>query len=539
MKNYNEHWLPHLNNAIPIESCKNKVSMYTIALEGWRRGLTLTFYTELDEYHKSQYRYSLASKDREHHFAGSKGDKITDEAFHICDDKALTYEWLSSAGVPVPKGKRFTEEIPEEEIVQYAKTTGFPLVLKPTNGSGGKGVIVNIQSVKTLKEAIFYVREELRFKEIIVEQYITGDEVRIFVLGDQLFSAVHRIPANVVGDGEHSLRTLIDMKNEERKNVPHLYDRPIKLDRQLYTTLRESGLTLDTVPKHGRRIFLKKTSNVSSGGDPVDVTDRLTPELREMAVQACQAVPGLAHCGLDMMVDWENNKGFVIELNTRPGIGSFLFPMEGKAEDIPKALIDDYFPETKEVQISQSNAYFDFKTIIDTLQNGAVAEVEVAPAPTGNLFAQKLIISGVIQDRNYHQWLRKQALQNNLSGYIKTLGSRDMEVLIAGTNKQDLETYKQVFTQRKDRHEDLQMQEEPWEAPIKIGFDIDSPQVEAAGLNQLEAQWQSLQEQMQAIQKEKSRLERQNIMIEQSSSWRITRPLRKTGNMMKKVFSIK
>ncbi|QQK74188.1 ATP-grasp domain-containing protein [Salicibibacter cibarius] len=537
MKNYYANWLPHLKNAIPIESCKNKVSMYTIALEGWRRGLTLTFYTELDQNRTRQIRYSFANGEKEHHFEGSKGDKITDEAFHICDDKALTYEWLSKAGVPVPMGQKFTDEAQEDEIIQYAKTAGFPLVLKPTNGSGGKGVIVNIQSIKALKEALFYVREELKFKEIIIEQFITGDEVRIFVLGDQLFSAVNRIPANVVGDGQRSIRTLIDMKNEERKNVPHLYDRPIKLDRQLYTTLRESGLTLDTIPKYGRRIFLKKTSNVSSGGDPIDVTDQLTPELREMAVQACQAVPGLAHCGLDMMVDWENNKGFVIELNTRPGIGSFLFPMEGKAEDIPKAIIDDYFPETKEIHTMHSNVYFDFKTINETLNNGAVEEIEVAPVPTDNVYAKKFILSGVIQDRNYYQWLRKQALQRDLSGYIKALGNRDMEILIAGANKHEVDNYKQVFNYRKDRHEDLKLREEPWEAPVKIGFDIDG-QLETAGLNQLESQWQSLQEEMQAIQKEKSRLERQNNKIEQSSSWRITVPLRKAGDLIKKVIPL-
>ncbi|QQK78490.1 ATP-grasp domain-containing protein [Salicibibacter cibi] len=537
MKNYDDNWLPHLKNAIPIESCKNNVSMYTIALEGWRRGLTLKFSTEMDENHSRQLRYSLANKGREHLFRGSKGDKITDEAFHICDDKALTYEWLSKAGVPVPMGKKFTEKAQEDEIIEYAKTTGFPLVLKPTNGSGGNGVIVNIQSVKTLREALFYVREELKFKEIIIEQFITGDEVRIFVLGDKLFSAVNRIPANVVGDGKHSIRTLIDRKNTERKNVPHLYDRPIKLDRQLYTTLRGSGVTLDTIPKQGRRVFLKKTSNVSSGGDPIDVTDRLTPELRNIAVQACQAVPGLAHCGLDMMVDWQNNKGFVIELNTRPGIGSFLFPMEGKAEDIPKVMIDDYFPETKEVQTRHSNIYFDFKTINENLQNGTVEEIEVVPAPPGNLYTKKFILSGVIQDRNYHQWLRKQALQRDLSGHIKALGSRDMEILIAGTSKQEVENYKQVFNHWKDRHEDLQLREEPWEAPVKIGFDIDG-QLETAGLNQLESQWQKLQEEMQTIQKEKSRIERQNNKIERSSAWRITLPLRKAGDMMKKVLPL-
>ena len=41
----NENWLPHLTNEMMIGARNNNLCSYVIALEGWRRGLTLTFYS--------------------------------------------------------------------------------------------------------------------------------------------------------------------------------------------------------------------------------------------------------------------------------------------------------------------------------------------------------------------------------------------------------------------------------------------------------------------------------------------------------------
>ena len=120
-------WLPHLENSIPIEARGYSVSMYSIALEGWRRGLTLKFINK--NRRKSEIYYSLAYNGREHLFTVSRGDKVSDEALEICRNKHLTKKYLKKAGIPTPEGEVFKKNIPDNEIINYANTLEYPLVI--------------------------------------------------------------------------------------------------------------------------------------------------------------------------------------------------------------------------------------------------------------------------------------------------------------------------------------------------------------------------------------------------------------------------
>src|SRR5699024_9106809 len=146
-------------------------------------------------------------------------------------------------GVPIPLGSKFNSEAMDDDIIQYAKQIKFPLVLKPTNGSSGKGVISNIKNRTQLKEAIHFVRNRLGYQEVILEEYVIGEEVRVYVLDNHVLGAGNRRPANVVGDGVNTIETLIEQKNEERKQSPHLYFRPIKIDKDLKNILRQANYT--------------------------------------------------------------------------------------------------------------------------------------------------------------------------------------------------------------------------------------------------------------------------------------------------------
>ncbi|SES01626.1 ATP-grasp domain-containing protein [Salisediminibacterium halotolerans] len=365
-------WFDHLQDAVPYEASEQKISLYTIALEGWRRGLDVSFLSGYDEDDVFHLHYAIASSERKIHFKSSESSLITQTVHDICRDKFETNKRLREAGVKVPAGKRFTREEGLGEVVAYAnETAGFPLVVKPTTGYAGKGVYVNIQSEEELAKAVKYVFDELGFPELIVEEYLTGVEIRVMVVGDEVIGAVHRTEANVVGDGKLTVKKLIEQKNEVRKQVPHLQNRPIKLDRQFYTTMRALNQRPDMVPKAGEKVVVKRVSNISAGGDPVDVTDQLTEKVKQLAVQSVQAIPGLPYAGVDIMVDDPatcfNPK--VIEVNTSPGIGSHLFPIAGKARDVPKALIDLHFPETKGMKRKGERTFFRLVDIEYVLRN--------------------------------------------------------------------------------------------------------------------------------------------------------------------------
>ncbi|MBU9722718.1 MULTISPECIES: ATP-grasp domain-containing protein [Bacillaceae] len=343
--NKRENWLSQLENSLPEKAKGNDLSTYSIALEGWRRGLTLKFYGVYIKAGRYKIRYSLNDGIKEHHFTNSKGDFITKEQGDICKSKSLTNKYLLEAGVPIPQGRHFNVSATENEILDYSLSIGFPLVLKPANESLGRGVVLNIKNVDDLKEALFYVREKSGYKEVILQQYIKGNEYRVYVIGNEVVGVYKRKAANVIGDGMRTIKKLIEIKNIERKENPHLYKRLIAIDDKMIKFLSDKGKTIESIPKKGEEVILREIGNLPNGGDSVDFTDSLSEENKNIAIDGAKAV-GMAHCGLDMIID-ENNQGKIIEINTRAHIGAHLFPVHGIARDIPGKIIDLYFPNSK------------------------------------------------------------------------------------------------------------------------------------------------------------------------------------------------
>src|SRR5699024_5612422 len=145
--------LPQLPNEIVRDARKTRLCAYSVALEGWRRGLKLKWYTKDSEHFQDMIvfgvnppgrLYSLSSKERTHYFFRTRGDKVTNEGVEIGSEKDDTKVLLEKAGVPVPKGKGFEEDAEDEDILAYGQTLGFPLVLKPTDGSLGLGGVTQI-----------------------------------------------------------------------------------------------------------------------------------------------------------------------------------------------------------------------------------------------------------------------------------------------------------------------------------------------------------------------------------------------------------
>src|SRR5699024_8142439 len=149
--------------------------------------------------------FSLSSKDRTHYFFRTRGDKVSNEAVDLVDDKGITKNTLAEYGVPVPKGKGFPEETTDEELIEFSKTIDFPIVFKPTNASLGDGVVTNINSNEEFLNALKYVRHDLGYGEVIVEQHVYGPEYRLYVVDDKVVAAYNRIPANITGDGVHTI----------------------------------------------------------------------------------------------------------------------------------------------------------------------------------------------------------------------------------------------------------------------------------------------------------------------------------------------
>src|SRR5699024_8499450 len=173
------------------------------------------------------------------------GDKVTNEAVELMDDKGITKKIMEDNHISVPQGKSFGEEHTTEDIVAYSKTIDYPIVFKPTNASLGDGVVTNIQSENELLDAIHYVREELGYPDVVLEQHVAGNEFRVYVVKDKVVAAYNRIAANITGDGVHTVEELIELKNLERRKNARLNSCLIHIDVEILKFIEEKDYTLE------------------------------------------------------------------------------------------------------------------------------------------------------------------------------------------------------------------------------------------------------------------------------------------------------
>ena len=264
----------------------------------------------------------------------------------IAQDKELTKKLLDAAGVPVPQGRSVVDPI---DAWAAALEIGLPVVIKPKDGNQGKGVTVNVTTREQL-DAGFRAASEFR-DDILVERYLPGHDYRLLVVGDKLVAAARREPPQVIGDGKHTVRELVDEVNRDpRRGDGHATSlTKIRFDDIALGTLVQQGMNADSVPALGQRVVLRNNANLSTGGTATDVTDDVHPEVAERAIAAAHMI-GLDICGVDLVADsvlkpMEDVGGGIVEVNAAPGLRMHLAPSFGKPRAIGEAIMDTLFKD--------------------------------------------------------------------------------------------------------------------------------------------------------------------------------------------------
>lgn len=359
-----------------------KLSSFCLALEAWRRGL------EVSLLGPDGTRTSITDGATEVTFNHSKSDRISAEAHATVESKFATAQAMRAAGVPAPESRYFQAgEADGADIISAAEELGFPVVLKPVQGSVGRGVLANLQTPAELEAGYRHLTEDLQVRRIVLERHHFGNDYRIFVSGGRCQAAVLRDPANVVGDGVSTVDELIAAKNRERRKNPFLSGGLITTDYEVMGMLAQSGYELESVPGHGERVSLRQKANASAGGDVMDVTDSLPQRLQDAAVAAVAAVPGLPAAGVDLLWDEQGRSArgsdfVIIELNGRSHLGLNMYPTHGTGRDLPKALIDEYFPQSPRRDGKLfADLTFDRREVVAPLLTGISSRVTLADLP--------------------------------------------------------------------------------------------------------------------------------------------------------------
>jgi GNAT-family acetyltransferase (TIGR03103 family) len=236
-------------------------------------------------------------------------------AMSICDDKAVTRRIVSAAGVRVPAQIAAGDE---GELAAFLAEHG-KVVVKPARGEQGRGVAVGLETDKAVADAV--IRARAIANEVIVEECIAGEDLRLVVIDYRLVAAAVRRPPRVLGDGRSTVRQLIERQSRRRAAATG-GESTIPIDGETERCVAEAGLSLDGVVRDGHEFPVRKGANLHTGGTIHDVTGEVHPQLIDAAIAAARAI-GIPVVGIDFIVRSPRQPNYrFIEANERPGLAN-------------------------------------------------------------------------------------------------------------------------------------------------------------------------------------------------------------------------
>ncbi|MEZ5620867.1 MAG: N-acetylglutaminylglutamine synthetase [Burkholderiaceae bacterium] len=258
-------------------------------------------------------------------------------AMSRCDDKRVTRRVLAAGGVRTPA--QLTVRDGDDAALAAFVDTHRRVVVKPARGEQGRGITVDVRTLPAVRAAVETARRVC--DDVVVEERVPGQDLRIVVIDHQVVAAATRRPAQVVGDGRSDLRTLINRQSRRRAAATRGESR-IPLDAETERCVRAAGHTLDSVLPAGEVLEVRKTANLHTGGTIHDVTAQLHPALREVAQKASRLLD-IPVVGLDLMVPAVDAPVYaVIEANERPGLANH------EPQPTVERFVDLLFPQTRE-----------------------------------------------------------------------------------------------------------------------------------------------------------------------------------------------
>ncbi len=270
------------------------------------------------------------------YFRGAHFDFNTMGAVKLAVDKDYTAYFLQKAGYRVIPGKtfysdRFAKKLGSKATIaaayKYAKKVhGFPVILKPNSSTQGTLVctVYNKKSFMEAAEKICAIKNIL-----LVQPLLSGHDYRLVVLDQEIISAYSRLPLTVIGNGTSTIDELLEQKQQKfrKEGRDTIIDQD---DFRIDNKLKRSTLTRKSILAKGKTFALLDNCNLSSGGEAIDVTEKIDPFWKKLAVKIVEDM-GLHFCGVDLMIqknicepyNRDTNNYHVIEINAAPGVDNY------------------------------------------------------------------------------------------------------------------------------------------------------------------------------------------------------------------------
>ena len=266
-------------------------------------------------------------------------------------NKVVTKKILAEAGFPVPAGAEFANKT--EALRYYGQISSSAIVVKPKSTNFGLGISI-FQEPASLVD--YEKALDIAFSEdshVLVEEFIAGTEYRFFILDGKCEAVLLRVAANVIGDGHSTIRELVAQKNQDplRGRDHRSPLEIINLGEIELLMLEQQGYTPDTVLPEGIQAFLRGNSNISTGGDSIDMTDQMGESYKQLAADMARAMGAWA-CGVDLIIpdiyqatSKEKPNCTCIELNFNPAMYLHTYTFAGPGQSITPKVLRKLFAE--------------------------------------------------------------------------------------------------------------------------------------------------------------------------------------------------
>lgn len=273
-------------------------------------------------------------------------------------NKVVTKKVLDKAGFHVPASVEVQTMNQAEQV--YPLVSNKAIVIKPKSTNFGIGITIFKEPHFSKQDFLHAVEIALREDvDVMIEDYISGTEYRFFVIDDETKAVLLRVGAHVIGDGVHTIAQLVEMKNANalRGDGSKTPLKKIKIGDIELLQLKEQGYTPDSIVEKGVTVQLRANSNISTGGDSIDMTDDMHPSYKEIAVGIAKAMFAKV-CGVDLIIpDYtkdafgdvsETENGYyygVIEANFNPMMMMHIYPAVGQSRRLTLPILQLLFPE--------------------------------------------------------------------------------------------------------------------------------------------------------------------------------------------------
>ncbi|MCR9140340.1 MAG: hypothetical protein NXI27_30530 [Alphaproteobacteria bacterium] len=347
---------------------------YLVTLAAYQRGLQVSFLYDAENVRgegdtgsdmQVGRSFALSDGNKVFRFSSTSGPFTTEFSKRVTYHKHTQKALYKENGVPVPVGMLTSKTTVKADLDKLkADFCATRFVVKPYDGSLARDTYIDQTADEVLALAKNFPADKF-----MLEEFVSGPEYRFTVVDGHCVGVFERRAPHVVGDGRATVEQLIEQKNKVRENNPFLSPKPIDANK-LFDDEEHRNHVLSRIPENEEVVTLSNLQRVGAGGEPWDMSEEMPQAFKDIAIAVCDSIRA-RNAGIDIIIGSLDDVGSarVLEANIRHHIEGHSF-CENKTvwdNSIAEAIIDMYFPETKNVT-RHGKAVFDHSKIRRALQ---------------------------------------------------------------------------------------------------------------------------------------------------------------------------